>query len=80
MKKQTISTDIKSTKEASKIKSQDMVNKGELECNITERVFSDGDNSLQDLLNIYFENAIEKILKNLYDEKEVRAISEKEVA
>ena len=79
MKKQNISTDIKSTKEASKSISQDMV-KRDLECNITERVFSDGDNSLQDLLNIYFENAIEKILKNLYDAKEVRAISEKEVA
>lgn len=80
MKNQNINTNIKSTEEASKIISQDMVKKGKLEYQITERVFTDGTNSLQDLLSIYLENAIEKIIKNLYDEKEVRAISEKEVA
>ncbi len=80
MKNQTISTDIKSTEDASKIISQDMIKKGNPEFQIAEREFSDGTNSLQDLLSIYLENAIEKIIKNLYDEKEVRAISEKEVA
>ncbi len=80
MKTQQDSTEKNATKEPPEVRNQEVTNKETIDFKITERVFSDGNKSLQDLLTLYFENEIEKIIKNTYDEKEVRAISKEEVA
>lgn len=56
-------------------------NKIQIENKITERVFSNDNKSLQELLTKYLNNKVEKAIKGLYDCNEVKAtLSEREVA
>jgi len=58
-----------------------MTKKKEKEYTINERVFlNENSQSLEDLLNVYFNNKIDEIIKENYNKEETRAISEREVA
>jgi len=58
-----------------------MTKKKEKEYTINERVFlNENSKSLEDLLNVYFNNKIDEIIKENYNKEETRAISEREVA
>lgn len=48
---------------------------------ITERVFANDSKSLQDILTIYLDKKVEKVIDGLYNGQEVKAtLSEREVA
>lgn len=55
--------------------------KNENKYQITERVFANDNKSLQDILTIYLNKKVEKVIDGLYNGQEVKAtLSEREVA
>lgn len=56
-------------------------NENENKYQITERVFANDSKSLQDILTIYLDKKVEKVIDGLYNGQEVKAtLSEREVA